>query len=96
MEEKLFNQLSQGVEEMKAIRRGKMKPARTTILKPESPQVVRARLGFSQRKFSQLLGISIDTLQNWEQGRREPTGAAKILLKVVALNPKIVLKAAAA
>jgi len=73
MEEKAFNELLQGVREMKAIRRGEMKPARITRLKAESPQMVRSRLRLSQRQFSRLLGISIDTLQNWEQGRREPT-----------------------
>lgn len=78
---------------MKAIRRGEMKPARITRLKAESPQMVRSRLGLSQRQFSRLLGISIDTLQNWEQGRREPTGPAKILLKVASLHPEALLEA---
>jgi putative transcriptional regulator len=96
MEEKLFGELLRGVREMRGIRRGELKPARVTRLKAESPQVVRARFRLSQREFSSLLGISIDTLQNWEQGRRAPTGAAKILLRIAALHPKIVLEAAAA
>jgi putative transcriptional regulator len=96
MEEKLFDGLLQSVREMRAVRRGELKPARITRLKAGSPQVVRARLGLSQREFSRLLGISIDTLQNWEQGRRAPTGAAKILLRIAAQHPEIVLEAAAA
>lgn len=57
---------------------------------------VRWRSGaLSQVKFAQLLGISEDTLQNWEQGRRKPAGPAKVLLKIAAEHPKIVLDAAA-
>jgi putative transcriptional regulator len=55
----------------------------------------RARLGLTQEKFAALLGISPATLRNWEQGRRQPTGAAKVLLKVALRNPRVVLEAAA-
>ncbi|MSU61589.1 MAG: helix-turn-helix domain-containing protein [Pedosphaera sp.] len=48
-----------------------------------------------QTKFARLLGISEDTLQNWEQGRRNPTGPAKVLLKIAAKHPKIVLETVA-
>jgi len=47
-----------------------------------------------QFKFAWLLGISEDTLQNWEQGRRKPAGPAKVLLKIAAKHPKIVLETA--
>ena len=59
-------------------------------------QVVEARraLGLSQAKFAGLLGVSVDTLQNWEQGRRQPTGAACVLLRIAARNPGAVLAAA--
>jgi putative transcriptional regulator len=56
----------------------------------------RARLGLSQSKFAELLGISIKTLHNWGQGRRKPTGAARVLLRVASLHPEAVLEAAAA
>jgi putative transcriptional regulator len=56
---------------------------------------VRERLGLSQQELADLLGISRRTLENWEQGRREPTGAAKVLLRVAAANPEAVLKAVA-
>jgi len=56
----------------------------------------RARLGLSQGKFAELLGISVKTLHNWEQGRRKPTGAARALLRVAALHPDAVLDAVAA
>ena len=51
----------------------------------------RQRLGVSQRKFAALFGISVKTLQNWEQGRSRPTGAAVLLLRVITSNPDAVL-----
>ena len=54
-----------------------------------------AKLHLSQSKFAALLGISVKTLHNWEQGRRKPTGAARILLRIAALHPQAVLEAAA-
>jgi putative transcriptional regulator len=55
---------------------------------------VRNRLGLSQNKFARLLGISENTLQNWEQGRRKPAGPAKVLLKVAARHPQAILEVA--
>ena len=56
---------------------------------------VREKLGLSQEELAVLLGISRRTLENWEQGRREPTGAAKVLLKVAERHPKVVMEAVA-
>ena len=56
----------------------------------------RTRLRLSQNKFAALLGISVKTLHNWEQGRRKPTGAARVLLRVASRHPKIVLEEAMA
>ena len=50
----------------------------------------RTRLGLSQHQFAEMLGISVRTLHDWEQGRREPSGAAKTLLRIVARHPDIV------
>ncbi len=63
----------------------------------QSEQAVEARrkLGLSQTDFARLLGISVRTLHNWEQGWRKPTGAARVLLKLATMNPHAVLKAAA-
>ncbi|MFP5460784.1 MAG: helix-turn-helix domain-containing protein [Gammaproteobacteria bacterium] len=49
----------------------------------------RARTGLSQHEFASLLGVSARTLQDWEQGRREPTGAAKTLLRVAVSHPEV-------
>src|SRR6202790_3401373 len=51
----------------------------------------RTRLRLSQNKFAALLGISVKTLHNWEQGRRKPTGAARVLLRVASRHPEVVL-----
>jgi len=58
--------------------------------------VTRKRLRLSQNKFAELLGISVKTLHNWEQGRRKPTGAARVLLRVAARHPEVILEQAVA
>ncbi len=49
---------------------------------------VRAKMGLSQRAFAELLGVSLRTLQDWEQGRRRPAGAAQTLLRVASQHPE--------
>ncbi len=96
MRKELFNELLDSVKEAAAIERGERKPSRIfEVKKGTEVSRVRAQLGLSQSKFAALLGISPNTLKNWEQGRRRPTGAAKILLKVAARYPKAVLEVAA-
>jgi putative transcriptional regulator len=95
MKKELFDELLQSVKEADAIERGKAKPSRTFEVKTANDVArVRNRLGLSQNKFARLLGISENTLQNWEQGRRKPAGAAKVLLKVAARHPQMILEAA--
>jgi len=79
-----------GIRDIKAGRVGR----RFTV---ESYPIVRARekSGLSQSQFAALLGVSVRTLQEWEQGRREPSGAAKTLIKVAELSPGILRKIAA-
>jgi putative transcriptional regulator len=93
MKKELFNELLQSVEEAAAIERGQIKPSRKFEVKPANDVArVRHKLGLPQTKFARLLGISEDTLQNWEQGRRKPAGPAKVLLKIAAKHPRIVLE----
>ncbi len=70
-----------------------LKPSRTTVFKPEDVKAVRASLGASQSEFALMIGVSVATLQNWEQGRRTPDGPALALLRVAARNPKAVAEA---
>ena len=95
MKKELFDELLQSVKEAAAIERGRAKPSRTFEVKTGNDVVrVRTRLGLSQIKFARLIGISEDTLQNWEQGRRSPVGPAKVLLKVAARHPEALLEVA--
>lgn len=60
-----------------------------------SPAIVARRsLGLSQSEFAKLLGVSVRTLQDWEQGRKQPSGAAKMLLRVAEKHPKVLLDVA--
>ena len=93
MKKELFKELLQSVKEAAAIERGKAKASRTFEVKTANDVVrVRTILGISQLKFARLLGISPDTLQNWEQGRRKPTGPAQVLLKIAAKHPEVLLE----
>jgi putative transcriptional regulator len=87
MKEELFNELVASVREGGAILRGKTKPARAFKITPPNIKRIRAGYKLSQSEFAALLGISVATLRNWEQGRRTPEGPARILLQVAARYP---------
>ncbi len=65
--------------------------ARVTQVQTTAAAKARASVGLSQARFAQLLGVSLRTLQEWEQGRREPTGAAQTLLRVATQSPEALL-----
>ena len=93
MKKKDFEKLIASVKEAGRIKRGRMKPSRVIHFKPADIKAVRERLGVSQSEFALLIGVSVSTLQNWEQGRRQPEGPARALLKVAAENPEVVIEA---
>ncbi|MEO8279267.1 MAG: helix-turn-helix domain-containing protein [Ideonella sp.] len=78
------------LESVKQMRSGKA--ARITRVKVPQAAEARSRVGLSQQDFARLMGVSARTLQDWEQGRREPTGAAKMLLRVAFAHPEVLLK----
>jgi putative transcriptional regulator len=82
--EKFQADLLASVEQMK---RGE--PARVTEVELSPVAAARAHVGLSQLEFAQLLGVSPRTLQDWEQGRRAPTGAARTLLQVAVKHPEV-------
>ena len=100
MRQDLFEELVESVKEMKAIQAGKLTPSRVTraedVVAASQPDIaaLRARFRLSQAKFAALLGISVDTLQNWEQGRRRPHGPARVLLRIAARHPEALLSVA--
>lgn len=61
----------------------------------QSVAATRQKLGLTQVEFAHLLGVSIRTLHHWEQGTRQPSGAARVLLRIAESSPQVVLKAAA-
>jgi putative transcriptional regulator len=75
---------------VKQMRQGKK--ARVTRVKLPQAAEARSKVGLSQQEFARLLGVSARTLQDWEQGRREPTGAAKTLLWVAVAHPEVLLE----
>lgn len=93
MNENDFELLCESIRQAGEIRRGVRKPSRTFIIEDPDPKAIRERLGLSQSRFASIIGVSVRTLQNWEQGRREPEGPAKALLRVVDREPQAVLHA---
>ena len=93
MNKKQFDQLAASVRQAGAIRRGEMKPSRVTEFAADDVRAIRQRLDKSQSEFALMIGVSVSTLQNWEQGRRVPEGPARALLRVAAKNPKAVARA---
>ncbi len=93
MNEQDFALLVESVKEAGAIRRGTLSPGRTFEFTPLDVKAIRARLQKSQREFAQMIGVSIATLQNWEQGRRKPEGPARALLQVALQKPEAVIEA---
>jgi putative transcriptional regulator len=88
-----FQELLASVRQAGRIRRGTLKPARSAVFRPADVKAVRAKLGASQAEFALMIGVSVATLRNWEQGRRMPEGPALALLRVAAKHPDIVVDA---
>lgn len=78
---------------VRAIKEGKV--GRVNMVPVSIAAEARQRLGLSQAQFAGLLGVSVRTFQDWEQGRREPSGAAKTLLRIAAIRPDVVHEAMA-
>jgi putative transcriptional regulator len=91
MKDELFAELLSSVREGGRILRGGSKPSRSFEIKEPNVVAIRERYGLSQDQFASLLGISVRTLQNWEQGRRRPRGPARVLLRVAANHPDAIL-----
>jgi putative transcriptional regulator len=90
MKEELFAELVESMREAGAIMRGEKEPSRIFVVTEPDVKSIREQYQLSQSQFASLLGISIKTLQNWEQGRRSPRGPARVLLQVAAKHPEAV------
>lgn len=84
-------EILEGLQAIKDHKSGKIR-LRTHILTEPSPsRVIRARLKLSQAAFAGLMGVSVRTIQDWEQGRRKPSGPAEALLRIAEQNPEVFL-----
>lgn len=95
MKKETFQELLSSIEEGGAIARKQKSPSRSFSIEPVDVPAIRRRLKLTQESFALLLGISLATLRNWEQGRRKPQGPAKVLLAIAAKNPKAILEVVA-
>jgi putative transcriptional regulator len=92
MDKVLFDDLVSSLQEARAIAKGQVSASRRFELPAPDAKAVREQMGLSQNEFAHLMGVSVKTLQNWEQHRREPTGPAAALLKIVATSPQLALQ----
>lgn len=90
---KFFDELLESVQQMDEIHRGERKPSRTFTVDALQVKEIRKATGLTQAKFAAMIDVQLGTLRNWEQGRREPTGPAKALLRAIYNDPEHVIQA---
>lgn len=93
MKDTALQELLASIRQAGRIRRGTLKPARVTTFQPADVKSIREKLKASQGEFALMIGVSVATLRNWEQGRRTPDGPALALRRVAARNPRAVAEA---
>jgi len=82
-------EILEGINEVKQYNKDNVQLRTTALSEPSSPQVIRTKLNMSQSAFAGLMGVSVRTLQDWEQGRREPQGPAVALLRIAEQHPEV-------
>lgn len=93
MKTDMFDELVKSVREGGSILRGRKKASRRFVVEAAGVRTIREQTKLSQSEFAILMGVSIKTLQNWEQDRRRPTGPAAALLRIIAQDPGLAAKA---
>jgi putative transcriptional regulator len=93
-ERDIGQEILDGLREIKAFKVGKANLRTRELSEPSSPSEIRKKLGLSQAAFAALMGVSLRTVQDWEQGRREPSGPAKSLLRIAEQFPEIFVQVA--
>ena len=95
---KIGQEIIQGLQEALQYSQGKTKGYRTHVVKPPEKvdvQGLRATLRMTQQEFANRFGFSVNSIRNWEQGRRHPEGPARVLLKIIQREPEAALRALA-
>ena len=85
-------EILEGIREVKAFKDGKVDLVTRKLSQPSHPKEIRAKLNLSQAAFAGLMGVSVRTVQDWEQDRREPSGPAKSLLRIAEQHPDVFLE----
>ena len=93
MKPKMFDELIESIREGGAILRGQKRPARRFVIEASGVRAIREKTNLSQTEFAYLIGVSVKTLQNWEQDRRRPNGPAAALLRIISSQPKLAIQA---
>ncbi|OQY02426.1 MAG: transcriptional regulator [Desulfobacteraceae bacterium 4572_130] len=88
-----FNNLVDSIKQAGQIKKGNLTPSRSFKFDSLDIKAIRNKLQKTQNEFALMIGISISTLQNWEQNRRTPKGPARALLKIASINPEAVANA---
>lgn len=88
MDNQMFNELIESVEQAGAIRRGEVEPSREHVFTALDVKAIRERTGRTQEAFAQMIGTSLSTVRSWEQGQRQPTGPARALLTIFQADPE--------
>lgn len=93
MKDEDFNLLLDSVKEAVAVDKGLKEPFKVTKYSKETVSGIRKSTNKSQTEFADMIGVSVSTLRNWEQGTRKPNKSAEVLLRLVATNPQFVEEA---
>lgn len=90
-ERDIGQEVLEGIRAIKAHKSGETTLRTHTLKEAAPPQVIRAKLKLSQAAFAGLMGVSVHTVQDWEQGRRKPSGPAEALLRIAEQRPEVFL-----
>jgi putative transcriptional regulator len=88
-ERDIGQEILEGIREIKVYKAGKIDLRTRELKEPSPPQVIRQSLNLSQAAFAGLMGVSLRTVQDWEQERRQPSGPAKSLLRIAEQHPEV-------
>ena len=91
-ERDIGQEILEGIREIKAYKAGEINLRTRELAEPSSPREIRMKLQLSQAAFAGLMGVSLRTVQDWEQGRREPSGPAKSLLRIAEQHPEVFME----
>lgn len=93
MDKEIFDGLVTSLKEAVAISKGEMEPSRVFRIDPVDVKAIREKAGLSQSELANMMRVSVRTLQNWEQGRRRPTGPASALIRIFEKAPQSAVEA---